>query len=201
MIILIFFIAYLIGSIPFGYLVVRLLKGVDIRKFGSGNIGATNVARILGIKWGVLVFVLDFLKGFLAVYLLIFLFPKLYPFAYVLIAILSICGHNWSLFLKFKGGKGVSTSLGAISGLCIKFPPLVVSILSAVICWLLLFFIFRVVSLASLVSTFIFFLFSLFPFLHLPLAIKVFSFAVFILIVLRHKSNIVRLCKRKEFKF
>ncbi len=110
--------SYLIGSIPFGYLIGKF-NGVDIRNHGSGNIGATNVLRTLGRKWGYLCFSLDFLKGFLPV-LLVVIFskdkfgessPHLFS-ACVMMA--AFCGHVWPIFLGFKGGKGVATAGGAI---------------------------------------------------------------------------------------
>ena len=162
MIIFVLFLAYLLGSLPFGYWVAKVVKNIDIRKFGSGNIGATNVARVVGKRWGILVFFLDFLKGFLAVIISIFLLPKGSFWVYLFTGILAVSGHNWSLFLKFKGGKGVSTTLGVISGLATKynllFSPLIISIIG----WILIFLIFRIVSLASLLSAFLFFLSALF---------------------------------------
>jgi len=114
-------IGYLIGAIPFGYLTALWVRGIDIRTVGSGNIGATNVGRVLGFRFFVLVFVLDLLKGFLPTYLL----PKLVarysgddlPQLGVLIALAAILGHNFPIYLKLRGGKGVATSLGALLAL------------------------------------------------------------------------------------
>jgi len=197
--ILVFLLAYILGSFPFGLWITRVIKGIDIRKFGSGNIGATNVARVVGKSWGILVFFLDFLKGFLAVIISFLLLPQNSFWIYLIVGILAVSGHNWSLFLKFKGGKGVSTTLGVISGLVIKYNSLFFPLMIGVIGWILIFLIFRIVSLASLSSAFLFFLSTLF--FKLPSEIKIFSFLLFLFIVLRHKSNIIKLLKKKEFRF
>lgn len=103
--------AYVLGSIPFGYLISKS-KGIDIRKVGSGNIGATNVVRILGFKWGILVFILDVLKAAIPVYLATRFLVSEWEIASVALA--AILGHIFSLFLSFKGGKGVSCLFGVL---------------------------------------------------------------------------------------
>ena len=108
--------AYLMGSIPNGLLLARL-KGVDLQKVGSGNIGATNVFRCVGKGWGVLAFVLDAVKGFVPA----FFFPRLLetapPWLGLACGVAAVAGHNWPVWLKFKGGKGVSTSAGMLLGI------------------------------------------------------------------------------------
>ena len=108
--------AYLMGSIPNGLLLARL-KGVDLQKVGSGNIGATNVYRCVGKGWGVAAFVLDAVKGFVPA----FVFPRLVdsapPWLGLACGIAAVAGHNWPVWLKFKGGKGVSTSAGMLLGI------------------------------------------------------------------------------------
>ena len=113
--------SYLLGSLPFGLWIARRLKGVDIRTLGSGNIGSTNVSRVCGSKAGAAVFCLDVLKGVL---------PPLAGTALrldscwqVAAAMLAIIGHNYSVWLGFKGGKGIATSLGAMAGVAIKVVP------------------------------------------------------------------------------
>src|SRR5437879_12948267 len=119
---LLILVAYLIGAIPFGYLTAKGLRGIDIRTVGSGNIGATNVGRVLGFRFFLLVFAFDMAKGLLPT----LGFPKLFtlltaqqppPDLRVLVALAAILGHNFPIYLKFKGGKGVATSLGAGLGL------------------------------------------------------------------------------------
>ena len=113
---LLVFAAYLMGSIPNGLLLARL-KGVDLQKVGSGNIGATNVYRCVGKGWGIAAFVLDAVKGFIPA----FGFPMLVsappPWLGLACGIAAVAGHNWPVWLKFKGGKGVSTSAGMLLGI------------------------------------------------------------------------------------
>ena len=108
--------AYLLGSIPNGLLIARL-KGIDLQKVGSGNIGATNVFRCVGKGWGIAAFVLDAVKGFVPAYV----FPRLMEAAPAWLGlacgIAAVAGHNWPVWLKFKGGKGVSTSAGMLLGI------------------------------------------------------------------------------------
>ncbi|HPT16059.1 MAG TPA: glycerol-3-phosphate 1-O-acyltransferase PlsY [Kiritimatiellia bacterium] len=108
--------AYLLGSIPNGLLIARL-KGVDLQKVGSGNIGATNVFRCVGKGWGIAAFVLDAVKGFVPG----FFFPRLLesapPWLGLACGVAAVAGHNWPVWLKFKGGKGVSTSAGMLLGI------------------------------------------------------------------------------------
>ena len=191
--------SYLIGGIPFGFLAVYLVKKTDIRGLGSGNIGATNVTRVLGKKWGISVFVLDFLKGFIAPLSVPFFVSNPPTLLFILAIIAVVCGHNWTPFLQFKGGKGVSTSLGGIAGLSLQFSSLLILFLIAIFAWVAVFFIFKVVSLASLVSVFSFFVFSLI--FSLPLEFKVFSLLLFVFILIRHKKNIKNLLKNKESHF
>lgn len=193
------FVSYLLGSIPFGFLLCYLIKKTDIRDLGSGNIGATNVTRVLGKKWGILVFFLDFLKGVVPPLLILLLVKDPNTIFFVLSIIAAVSGHNWPIFLKFKGGKGVSTSLGGIVGLCIVFPYLILLFVASIAVWLAVFFIFRIVSLASLASVFCFFILSLI--ISLPYEFKFFSFLLFILVVVRHKKNIKNLLQKKELNF
>ena len=144
-------IAYCIGAIPSGWLIARL-RGVDIRKVGSGNIGATNVFRTVGRLYGVLTFFCDALKGFLPVFFLPALAaffadtPTLLSGLKIVCAAMTVIGHSWPIYLKFKGGKGVATSAGALMALT---PPAVgVGLLS----WLIVFIPTRYVSIASIAA-------------------------------------------------
>ena len=192
-------ISYLIGGIPFGFLCVYSVRKVDIRNFGSCNIGATNVTRVLGKKWGVIVFILDFLKGFFAPLLVGAFVENPSNLLFILAGMASIAGHNWTPFLKFKGGKGVSTSLGAVAGLCLVFPSLTAGFLITIIIWVVVFFIVKIVSLASIISTFSFLVFSFI--FSLPLEFKIFALFLFIFIVIRHKNNIKDIIQKKELGF
>ena len=189
-------IGYLLGSINFAVLVAKY-KGLDLFSLGSGNPGATNVKRTMGAFWGNTVFLLDFSKGYLAVFLTQYLLV-LEGLNYDLLGILgllgAILGHSFSIFLKFRGGKGVATTMG---GLLALMPWVLVL---GLVAWLIVFFSTRVVAMASIV-----FAISLpisFYFLHdLPDVRWIFCIVLAILIVVRHYSNIQRLLSGKEHDF
>jgi acyl phosphate:glycerol-3-phosphate acyltransferase len=198
---LIAIVCYLIGSIPSGYLVART-QGIDIREHGSRNIGATNVLRVMGKKWGYLVFLCDSSKGFLAVKfgMLVAAHFLLSPvLGGVVAAITCILGHNYTMWLGFKGGKGIATSGGVILAL---FPIAVVYCLAIV--WIVVFYASKYVSLASITAA-----------VALPIAVfltvaktgqefwTLFGFSALIcaLAVWRHQANIVRLMNGTESRF
>jgi glycerol-3-phosphate acyltransferase PlsY len=196
------FAAYLLGSIPTGYLAARA-KGVDIRTVGSGNIGATNAMRVLGKPTGIAVLVLDALKGFAAVALIINFYPELnkllpgiYPVepkAYpetrlnygILAGVAAVLGHNYTCWLGFKGGKGIATTAGVYFALA----PMAVSIALAL--WIVLFVMTRYVSIASIGAA-----------IALPTAVwltekslllGIVTTALGVMAILKHKGNIQRL--------
>ncbi|HEY7099460.1 MAG TPA: glycerol-3-phosphate 1-O-acyltransferase PlsY [Terriglobales bacterium] len=183
--------SYLLGSIPFGYVLVRILRGQDIRKTGSGNIGATNVSRT-SPALGILTLVLDAGKGVAAVLLAQLLFPGL-PLIAVVAAVFAILGHIFPVWLRFRGGKGVATGLGSFVVLVPK------AILVMVCVFVLLLVMFRYVSLASIVSV------ALLPLLawqmklyfDVPLVLGLMTIASF-LIVAKHHENIRRLLAGSE---
>ena len=112
--------AYLIGSIPFGYLIGRM-RGVDVRTVGSKNIGATNVYRTVGHKWGFLAFFCDFLKGFLPAFLALRLASSVNENLPICVGLACVIGHTLTVFMKFKGGKGVATAFGMMVALALHF--------------------------------------------------------------------------------
>lgn len=196
--------AYLLGSVPFGLLVGKS-QGVDVRTLGSKNIGATNVWRVLGKKCGLLTFFLDAAKGWLAVQAAFWLTtrgalaqPADPALAGIAAAACCILGHSFPVWLKFKGGKGVATSLGVIIGLL----PLASLIIFAI--WGVVFKITRYVSLASIIAA-----------ISLPLtvlglraagqvqgwALFLFACAAALLVVRRHRDNIKRLAAGTEPRF
>ncbi len=188
--------AYLLGAIPFGLLIARA-KGVDIRAVGSGNIGATNVFRVLGKGWGILVFTCDALKGFISASVFPLLAKTLWVFdggavLPLVCACLAIAGHNWSVYLRFKGGKGVATSVGALIGLA----PMVAG--AGLLTWALVFVTTRYVSLASIVAAImvagVVWIFYAQTGILLPVVLTVLCG----LVILRHKSNIQRLIHGTE---
>jgi glycerol-3-phosphate acyltransferase PlsY len=188
--------AFLLGSIPTGYLVARA-KGVDIRKHGSGNIGATNVFRTLGKPLGIFVFLVDALKGFAAVWL-----GSHYgagsEWAGIIAAVTAIAGHNYTPWLGFKGGKGIATSAGVLLAL------MPWAVLAIAVVWVLVFKISRYVSLASICAA-----------AALPVAVGLlwfvgcggngpllaFSLAISALAIWRHRTNIQRLRAGTESRF
>jgi len=199
----IFLLAYLAGATPFGYMVARW-KGIDIRHHGSGNIGATNVIRVLGKKIGLPVFAMDVLKGLLPV-----LAAKAWcaghgldsTWAMLLAALGSVLGHNFTFWLNFKGGKGIATSAGAMLAV------LPVALGVAILLWVIFFYTTRYVAVASIIAG-----------LSLPLTVlaqralsspgnapdlPLLGFATIIgsLAIWRHRSNIRRLRKGTENRF
>jgi glycerol-3-phosphate acyltransferase PlsY len=193
--------AYLIGSIPSGYLAGRA-KGIDLRKEGSGNIGATNALRVLGKKWGYLVFAADIFKGWFSVTLAYALANRYAPdqvtAAGILAALFVVVGHNFPVWLGFKGGKGIATSGGIMIAL---FP--IWTFLVAFAVWMALFYGTRYVSVASIaaaislpVTTWLLALAGKCDWLLVPVAVL-----MAILATWRHKSNIYRLLAGTEKKF
>ncbi len=182
--------AYLLGGIPFGYLLGRL-KGVDLRKVGSGNVGATNAARVLGKPYGVLVYILDFLKGFVPTLLAVKLFGS-DSWTTFLVGLAAVLGHTFSPFLGFRGGKGVATA----SGVLFAVNPFLASAVLAV--WLVVFKISGYVSLGSIAAAFAaVYLSGVFG---LPFNLKCLITLTAILVVVKHKSNIERLMEGRELK-
>lgn len=183
-------IAYLLGSIPNGLVFGKLIWGVDLRQYGSHNIGATNAWRTLGKVPGFIIFLLDFLKGFLSVYIALKIAGT--PLAMVLAAIFAIVGHSASLFLHFKGGKGVATGLGVIVML-MPLPALIVFLV-----WLAVVKLSGYVSLSSIIAA------ALVPVLayamHYPTEYVVFSVLAAVLVIVRHHANITRLLNGTESK-
>ena len=178
--------SYLLGSIPFGFLLTKIFLKKDIRDIGSGNIGATNVLRGGNKVIGYATLILDISKAILPVIFVKFNYPNL-------IYITSLCvflGHLFPIWLKFKGGKGVATYLGVILALSYKF------FLIFGISWLVLSFLFRYASLSSILSSLIVFVYSYFFNNSFSLIIFIF----FIIIIYTHRENIVRLKNSEESK-
>ena len=196
-------IGYLFGSFPAGYFAGRI-AGVDVRSTGSGNIGATNVLRVLGKQWGYAVFFVDAFKGFAAVRIAFFLADH-FTFARadavyfaILAAVMCVVGHAFPIWLRFKGGKGVATSAGAVFGLMWLAAVIIFLV------WVVVFQTTRYVSVASLVAA-----------SALPVAVALlihweiiegagllyFSILLAILVVWRHRSNFSRLLKGTEQRF
>ena len=185
-----FVLGHLCGSIPSGLWIVQALHGIDIRNYGSKNIGTTNVFRTVGPKTAVMVLIADALKGIVAVWLVSAYFHN--PVLDVVMALGALLGHNYSVFLGFKGGKGVATALGLLVFLMPKAAPCSFGV------WLVLVLATRYVSLGSIVAAIVT------PFLawymEYPLAYVIFSAIAAFFVVLRHKENIQRLLSGTESK-
>ena len=194
-------VAYFCGSIPWGFLIGKF-NGLDLRRHGSGNIGATNVRRVLGRDWGMLCFALDFLKGLVPVLIAGHAVggesAAMAEYVRILAGAAAVVGHIWPFTLGFRGGKGMSTTVGVL--LAIAPGPIVIAVLG----WLLVFQVSRFVSLATLAAA------VLLPLsggiLHalrgrpsLPALVLLLGLAV--LIVARHRGNLTRLRQGTEYRF
>ena len=199
--ILITIIAYLFGSIPTAYILFKIKKGDDIRKYGSGNVGGTNVIRTLGTGWGLFIIIVDMLKGFLPILAVYFIYPD----DFILLAAVStvaILGHVFPVYIKFRGGKAISTTYGVVVGISalpfisepvwFRILPLFVTIGI----WAIVFIITRIVSLGSLIAA------SSTPvilyFFKYPLAMVIAAFFWALIIFITHRVNIKRLIRGEE---
>jgi glycerol-3-phosphate acyltransferase PlsY len=199
--------SYLLGSVPFGFLLAAA-HGKDLRKIGSGNIGATNLSRAIGKRWGYFCFVLDVTKGFLPTFIagkIITTPPDAVQFLlWLLVGIASILGHVFPVYLKFKGGKGVATSFGVALGL---WPYFTISAAFAVLTWIIVVAIWRYVSLASIIASMVFPI----AFVVLITAMDGWLFAdlwpliiaaagIPVMVIVRHRQNITRIMAGTETK-
>ncbi len=192
--------AYVLGSIPNALWVGKVFKGIDVREHGSKNTGSTNAARVLGAKLGILTLVLDIVKGSIPVILALIMRADLIEnvanisnIDAILIGVSAIIGHSFSIFMKFKGGKAVATTVGVFIVLVPK------ALLLAAVVFFAVFLLTRYVSLSSMIGAvslpiFIYLLYGNIPY-------TVFGGIIAILIIIRHKSNIERLINGTETKF
>lgn len=196
-------ISYLLGSIPFGYIVSKI-KGVDITKVGSKNIGMANVFRNVGPVYGVIVLFLDAFKGFLPTFMAINY--KLLDYQVLMIGLASIIGHSFSVFLRFKGGKGVATSFGVF----LAISP-IISVIGLII-WIISVLITRYSSLGSILAAFVVFVIS-FSYLIFNFNFNIFMseykgskiflislIIVSFIILAKHRDNFIRIIQGKENK-
>ncbi len=199
--------AYLFGSVPFG-LILAKIGGKDLRSIGSGNIGATNVARALGRKWAYVCFVLDMLKGLVPMLVAMGFVSEDAAvgelFGWLAVGCAAILGHIFPIYIRFKGGKGVATGFGMVLGL---WPYYTICGLIAGAVWLVCVFIWRYISLASITAAVVFPVSLVAAILILPgweLAVLwplvVVAVVIAVLLVLRHRENIKRLLAGTEYK-
>jgi len=189
---IIIIVSYLIGSFPSAYLMGRLIKNIDIRNFGSGNVGATNAFRVLGKKYGIITLLIDLLKGFIPVFVIKFIVSENFLTYQIVSGFCLILGHIFTVFLKFKGGKGVATSAGfliAVSPVPMFFTILVFLITLAAT---------RYVSLGSIIAALTYPIFTYIW--NQPLQLKILSVILALIIVVKHKSNIIRIINGVENK-
>ncbi len=196
--------AYLFGSFPTAYVIYRLRKGDDIRKYGSGNVGGTNVTRTLGVSYGVLTIIVDIIKGFIPILVLYLIYHSQDLILLSVVSIAVVLGHDFPVYIKFKGGKGIAASFGVIVGVsCLPFMdnPAWLKILPFIVIlgtWAIVFAIFRMVSLASssgaVVSPIVFY----FTGYGWPIVIAAICWSV--LTFITHRENIKRLIKKEEKK-
>ena len=195
--------AYLFGSFPTAYVIHKIKKGDDIRKYGSGNVGGTNVTRTLGAVYGAATAIIDIIKGFIPVLVMYFTFRE----DLILLAIVSVAvviGHDFPIYIKFKGGKGIATSFGVIVGISslpflnnpvwLKILPMFIILAT----WIVVFLISRIVSVASLSAAIVTPLSFLFT--KYPLAIVVAAICWSVLTFITHRKNIKRLIRKEEKK-
>lgn len=197
--ILLFILAYLIGSVPTSVWVSKSFFGIDIRDYGSGNAGATNTYRVLGSKWGTFVMIIDMLKAVVAVKLA-FLLPEVYENELFLInlqiglGLAAVIGHIYPIWANFKGGKGVASLFGMVLGI----QPNVA--LCCVGVFILVLYLTRWVSLSSILASIAFPIFILYIFNEPELLYRVFAIIVALLVIFTHQKNIGRLLKGDESK-
>lgn len=189
-------IGYLLGSISFSYIISKKIKKIDIRKLGSGNAGATNTLRVLGVGPAISVLVLDILKGVVAVWIGVYLAPDLSGWVPAAAGLAAIAGHNWPVFYGFRGGKGVATTIGVLATL-VFLPALVAGMIA-----IASIFIWRYVSLGSLLFTILtpILVFILSNYFAYPFSYAYLTLIVACLSIWRHRTNISRLFKGTESK-
>jgi len=195
-IILVVILGYIIGSIPTAYWFGKAYKKVDIRDYGSGNVGATNAFRVLG-KWpGIAVLILDIIKGIIPTTIIASQLGGGSILLRVLAGVMAIIGHNWTVFLSFKGGKGIATSLGVLTGLTIAIAGIRPVLAITVLVWGITFLVTGYVSLSSIIAA------TVLPFLMIissqPFELIALGITICIFVVLRHRANIKRLMAQEE---
>jgi len=195
--------SYFIGAIPTGYILGRLIKKIDIREHGSGNVGATNALRVLGPGIGITVLLIDTLKGVIPVILVANLVISYMPGGIedplvlrIILGIIAVLGHSLTVFLRFKGGKGMATTLGVLIGLTFILPALKIILVLEILIWSLILGLTRIVSIASIISAIFFPILS--ASFKQPLPLIIMSLLLSAFIIYRHKSNIHRILRKQE---
>jgi glycerol-3-phosphate acyltransferase PlsY len=185
--------SYILGTIPFGLIITKIFLKIDIRKIGSGNIGATNALRAGNKTLGAATLILDGFKGYASIILTTVFFPSYTSGTSIIFfsALLCLLGHIFPIWLKFKGGKGIAVYLGILFGISINLG------LIFIISWIIVLYFTKYSSLSSLISTLIIFLYSSFLY---NFNISLFFFIIFIIIIYTHRENISRIKNKTENK-
>lgn len=188
--------SYFIGSIPTAYIFGKLTRGIDIRRHGSGNVGATNVFRVLGKGPGITVLVIDIIKGIVPVVCVADFLGLQSNIQRIILGLLAVSGHNWTVFLKFRGGKGIAAGLGVLIGLTLKIAAIRPVLALVILAWLISFLVTGFVSLSSIAAA------VLLPIAMVltnqPLELVFLGVIFCIFVVLRHRPNIRRLLAGQE---
>lgn len=190
--------AYLIGSVPTAYIFGWMLRNIDIRQHGSGNVGATNVFRVLGKGPGTAVLLVDIVKGVIPVVLVSRWLGLNQTHDYLLLSLAAVAGHNWTLFLNFKGGKGIATSLGALIGMAVQIASIRPVLAGTIIVWVICFLLSCYVSLASILAAVALAVLSFV--IRQPNEFRVLAVILSVFVIWRHRSNIDRLRRGQEHK-
>lgn len=203
-IILSLFVSYLLGSIPCAYFLGKIFKGIDIRKHGSGNVGATNAFRVLGPLFGTVALIFDVAKGLVCPTLIADYLAMADNFSWglslrIILGLTAVIGHNWTIFLKFRGGKGVATSLGVVIGLATMSYSLAIVLLFLILTWLAVFLATGFVSLSSIFSALLVPVFMII--FNVPNELLILGLFLSFFIIFRHKPNIYRLLHKEEHRF
>lgn len=194
---LVLLVCYLIGAVPSAYIMGKLVKNLDIRNHGSGNVGFTNALRVLGVVPGIITLLMDIGKGYLSVFFVEHTYNNLYPFSleiFVAVAgIVTVCGHIWPVYIGFKGGKGIAVGCGIFLNIAL-IPTLITTGI-----WIFFVLLTNIVSISSIVA--VISLPMIMMFFRKPVVYVFISVLLAAVVVFMHRSNIKRLLKGEERKF
>ncbi|MDP3042154.1 MAG: glycerol-3-phosphate acyltransferase [Candidatus Omnitrophota bacterium] len=194
--------SYVLGSIPYGFIIAKLFKKIDIRTVGSGNVGAKNLARVLGRRWGIITFLMDALKGSVAVitaHLIMreykYFQPSIYEMGLIVAGLFSVIGHNWTILLGFKGGKGLSTSIGVLLALSLFLPYLRVISFAGIGTFVIAFLVLKNHFISASLAIVIYFLLCfIYPLINIQY--KIFIFLLSFILLVRHTDNFKDISKK-----
>ncbi|MCD6459251.1 glycerol-3-phosphate 1-O-acyltransferase PlsY [bacterium] len=194
---LVLLVCYLIGAVPSAYIMGKLVKNLDIRNHGSGNVGFTNALRVLGVVPGIITLLMDIGKGYLSIFFVEHTYNNLYPFSLEIFAavagIVTVCGHIWPVYIGFKGGKGIAVGCGIFLNIAL-IPTLITTGI-----WIFFVLLTNIVSISSIAA--VISLPMIMMFFRKPVVYVFISVLLAAVVVFMHRSNIKRLLKGEERKF